>query len=362
MYGGMILKDVELLKLGRCLDEEKLINVEYRKTINDLISDGRKLTKGTSCMVCKKEVKGFCNSHSLPAFCLKNIAENGQVYGVNVFIGFSLLNIDKGVKQAGTFKCICRECDSKIFYEYENPDNYINSPTPKMITQIAMKDYLRQIGKKLEENGMYQIALKQIDNKKSVINHRLDINEIDMEEHKAGFKKAKRRLEKNWENEYYMFYNEKLEYLSPIAFQGTVSLVVDFQGNVVNNIYNMDVKYHTQDLHICIFPLKSTTEIIMFIDSESKRYRKFIKQFKQLSDGDKLAAINYIIFLYSEDVFISKKVSKIIIEDEKLINATRQICDAMMLPGADVLEEARSVYDLNRFNEIPNLLGEEFKI
>lgn len=358
----MILKDVELLKLGQDLDDIDFANLDYRKTMNDLISNGRRLTKGSTCMFCGKEVKGFCNSHSLPAFCLKNISENGQVYGANVFIGFSLLNIDKGVKQAGTFKCICRECDSKIFCEYENPNNYVNRPTSGMIAQIAMKDYLRQIGKKLEENGMYQMALKQTTNGEIVINRRLDINEIDMQEYKAGFKKAKRIVEKGWENEYYMFYNEKLEYTSPIAFQGLVSLIVDLEGNIINNIYNMDTKYHTQDLHICVFPLKNTTEIIMFIDSKYKRYRKFIKQFKKLSCEDKLALINYIIFLYSEDIFISKKIPESIIENEKLVDVSKQICDAMMLPGSNVLEEAKCVYNLNRFNEIPNLLSEEFKI
>lgn len=103
---------------------------------------------------------------------------------------------------------------------------------------------------------------------------------------------------------YYQFYYEKLDYVVPIAFQGSISLMVDLDGIIVNNIYNKDINYKIQDLHICIFPLKESTVITMFIDFNNKRYRNFYKKFNKLSHDDKLALVNYLIFLYLEDVFI----------------------------------------------------------
>lgn len=356
------MENIKLLKLENELSGSVNENLYYRKKINDLIAEGRRLTKGNQCMFCGKEVNSFCNSHSLPAFCLKNISHIGEVYSVNILIGFSVSDVDKGVKQAGTFRCICRECDSKIFSEYENPENYKSKLTSKMIAQIAMKNYLRQIGKKIEEIGLYKTALKDIGVNNNLLQHQLRITENDMQEYKGKFKKAKRIVNKGWENEYYLFYSKKLDYVTPVAFQGLVTLITDLQGNIVNNIYNMDTGYHIQDLHICVFPLKDTTQIILFVDSESKRYRKFIKEFNRLEITQQLAIINYIIFLYSEDVFISKKIPQNIIDDEELVSVSKQTYYAMAVPGTNVIEEVIKEYDLNKSNKIPNLLSEEFKI
>lgn len=49
------------------------------------------------------------------------------------------MDTENGVNKAGTFHLICNDCDSKIFSDYENPDNYSNQPTQKMIAQMALK-------------------------------------------------------------------------------------------------------------------------------------------------------------------------------------------------------------------------------
>ena len=94
-----------------------------------------------------------------------------------------------------------------------------------------------------------------------------------------------------------LFCYEKLNYVVPVAFQGSITLIVDLDGNIINNIYNKDDKYRTQDVHICIFPLKEKSVVMMFIDSNSKRYRNFYKKFNKLSHNDKLSLINYITTL-----------------------------------------------------------------
>ena len=59
------------------------------------------------------------------------------------------------------------------------------------------------------------------------------------------------------------------------------------------------------------------------MDSQNRRYRKFNKQFKCLSDEEKLKILNYIIFLYSEDIFFSKEIKEVIENSKELIETSK---------------------------------------
>lgn len=76
-------------------------------------------------------------------------------------------------------------------------------------------------------------------------------------------------------------------------------MAVDFNGNIINNIYNPSPEYRIQNIHISILPLKTETVIVMFIEDGDKRYRPFYKQFNKLTLEDKLAALTLIMFMYS---------------------------------------------------------------
>ncbi len=357
------MSDIEFLRLG--LGKEILgdNHIEIKTKLNRIISQSRRRSKRDKCFYCNEEKTSFCNSHSVPAFCLKNIADNGSLYYSNTLIDVAILDYEKGVKNAGTFQLICRECDSKIFQQYEDPNNYECVPTPRMLAQIAIKNYLRHIGKRLNEHAIYDIMHEINPIMKQFTDDMHNIQELDLLEYKDGLKKAKRISEKNWNGEYYLFCYEKLNYVVPVAFQGSITLIVDLDGNIINNIYNKDDKYRTQDVHICIFPLKEKSVVMMFIDSNSKRYRNFYKKFNKLSHNDKLSLINYIIFLYSEDVFLSKKIPKEILEHDRLIEVCQQSSVAILdNPLVDVTEALKEEYDLSRMNEIPNLLSEQYKL
>lgn len=357
------MDNIEFFKIG--LPKELLGDnfVDKKKEINRILAQSRKRAKKDKCMYCNEEKSSFCNSHSVPAFCLKNIATDGSLYYSNTLIDVALLDSEKGVKNAGTFQLICRDCDSKIFQEYEDPKNYEKETTPKMLAQIAMKNYLRNIGKRLNEHAMFEIASEINPFACGMTEYMHSIQEIDLLDYKREFEKAKRLSKKNWNGEYYQFYYEKLDYVVPLAYQGSISLVVDLDGMIVNNIYNKDINYKIQDLHICIFPLKESSIVMMFIDSNNKRYRNFYKKFNKLSHDDKLELVNYLIFLYSEDVFISKNIPQHILKNDKLIEVSQQSSMAFLsTPFVDVTEESKKVYDLSKRNEIPNLLSEKYKL
>lgn len=131
---------VNLFNLGAFSDEEKELlrtDFTYKKQMSRLLKEARQAAKRDTCYFCGKSVTSFCNSHSVPRFCLENIATNGDVLTLNTVVDNPLMDTENGVNKAGTFHLICNDCDSKIFSDYENPDNYSNQPTPKMIAQMA---------------------------------------------------------------------------------------------------------------------------------------------------------------------------------------------------------------------------------
>lgn len=352
--------DLGLGGLSEQLTKEEKINC--RKEVSKILSRSRQKAKLKKCYYCGKQVSRFCNSHSVPAFCLRNIAVDGKVYYANTLINLPVLDEEKGVKESGTFKIICPECDREIFKKYENPDNYIQKPSSQMLAQIALKNYLKCISKRLLENEMYNIVAELSSLGKSVAREYLSINGLDLLDYQKGYEKAKRLGKKDWNRDYYLFYYQLLDYTVPIAFQGAIAVISDLEGNTINNIYDKSSDYHIKDLHVCVFPLQNKSAIMLFIDSKDKRYRTFCKQFKKLQNDEKLALINYLIFLYSEDVFISKTISKPILDHINLKEVARKSSTYFTMEPKNSIVEAGKEFDLNNWNCIPNLLDEEYKI
>ena len=202
------MNKVELLKLGLSQEEKKEFEsdiVANKKKINNVLSEARKSSKGEKCLYCGKETTSFCNSHSIPAFCLRNIATNGTVFHSNTFVDLPLLDFDKGVNKAGTFQLICRECDSVIFKQYEEPSNYENKPTPQMIAEIAMKNYLKAISKRVNEHAIFDKVKEHKFEAIGFANYMQEIQNTDLNEYKKGYEKAKRISKISLENIIYSF-------------------------------------------------------------------------------------------------------------------------------------------------------------
>lgn len=72
-----------------------------------------------------------------------------------------------------------------------------------------------------------------------------------------------------------VFY-EKLPYTVPIATQVALVLDKDFEGNEINEIFNISEDVRIQNLHISIFPLEDSSVVIVFYHRRDKNYRRFI--------------------------------------------------------------------------------------
>lgn len=348
------------------VDKEKRKDeiIEGTKALNKMIKDSRNQAKQSKCYYCGKDCDSFCNSHTLPAFCLRNIAQNGKVFYLNTILDLPLLKDDKGVNEAGTFHLICRDCDSKIFQDYENPDNYKDIPSIKMLSQIDMKNNLKNISKRIMEKEMYDIMCERIGAREEQSQAKKDVSDLDLSEFEEAYALAKKRSLKPFSGDYYIGYYAKLPYVVPVAFQGTIALIFDLEGNVVNNVYNQDPKYKIMNMSLCIFPLKNTSIIMIFVAKGNNRYRRFFKQLKKLNSLDEqLNVINYILFSYSEDYFLSVTLPQNVLKELVTLSAKTPELLALAPPSTEeILEAAKEIFDFRGRQNIPNLLSNQFAL
>lgn len=331
--------------------------VEMRKQVSDFMRTSYSKAKLDSCYYCKTPNPQFCNSHSIPAFVLRSIGIDGKVYNIRKILANNLGDEDGGINNSGTFKIICKTCDSKIFSDYENPDNYQGEITQKMMAQIAMKCNLKHISKKLNETALYDDMQENSYGRSLVPGNIEEINKLDLQECERDFKRARKVVKKSFGNEYYLILRIKLPYESPFATQDSIALAVDFDGNVVNQLHNMDKEYKIKRLYITVFPFNGSTDVIVFIDSnDSPRYRNFYKHIKNLDQKDQLRAINCLLLKCSEDLFFSKELPEEILNNSNLRDAARTTSTAWLdEEGEDTASLLAKEYSFSNMNELPNL-------
>lgn len=101
-------------------------SMDAKKFMSRLVKSSKQKAKLKVCPLCGKEQTSFCNSHSIPQFVLNNIAVNGKLLQFAALAAYkpmieeNLVDIEKGIKNSCTFQFICRECDSKLFSDYED--------------------------------------------------------------------------------------------------------------------------------------------------------------------------------------------------------------------------------------------------
>lgn len=349
--------------------------IELNKQMSKTMTKIRASLKTGNCFYCGKPVNSYCNSHNVPRYCLENIGSDGLVSGPNAIyelpkMGLSIGKETPGINESGTFSLICRECDSRIFQEYENPANYLAGcePSQKMLSQIAMKNYLKFIYKRKIEMALMENSLEKVqatDFASALFlkecRTRLNVSKLDLDAYVESFSKARKYFETGKGTGYYLIYYRLLDYVAPIAIQAPIVVSIDLDGNVINDVFNMNPGYEPKDLHVCVLPQKSTTAILLFVDYGDKRYSKFRRQFLKLDDESKLGVINYLIFLYSEDYFMSGEIQNIVdlAELNEIANITPVIWDIKPVDDTNILAEK---FALDKWKNIPNLLAADNKL
>lgn len=338
-------------------------DVECLKKINNVKKEARQKAKLTRCFCCGKECSSFCNSHTVPQFILRNIAENGRLYYWNSISETLFQQEYRGINAAGVFHVICRDCDSQIFREYETPLNYDKQITAKMLAEIDIKNNLRVISKRLVEKEIYKYIKNNYNTSDGINNKRLKVVELDINELKNAHKLAMNHYRKPNDSNYYLAYKKELPYIVPLACQVQIALIVDLEGNIINNTFDEAKKHKIEVMNLCVFPMENKTIVLLFVERKNKKYQRFFKQLTQITtQDDVLKLINYLIFLYTEDFFISPLVSNSILEKLKPVfeKTNQDFAENENILAA--LQKEKIKFSLRNIPDIPNLLSEDYKI
>lgn len=190
------------------------------------------------------------------------------------------------------------------------------------------------------------------------------VSKLDLSEYKDAYSRAKKSSLKPYSDDYYVGYYVKLPYVVPVAFQGTIALICDLSGNTINNVYNPDPKYKIKNMSLCIFPLERTSVIMIFVAKNNNRYRQFFKQLKKIENLDEqLSIINYILFSYTEDYFLSAKLPKNVLENLRALSGKTPEFSALAPQSSEiVLKNAKEIFDFSDRDSVPNMLSNQFAL
>lgn len=346
------------------IDEEQLIRV--RKLSARFASVARAEAKPEECCLCGDKSGKLCNSHTVPQYCLREIAVAGKLYISSAFFEGNILDSEVGLKQAATFRRICRKCDSEYFKHYETPASLLNGPTSQALGQIAAKSLLREIDK-----AMYQVELVKALGSRASMEFSLmgEIRKNDLEEDKRNLKKAikiGRSIKPS--NAYQLILYSVLPYVVPVAFQQQISPISDFEGGLINNVYNSNPAYRVEPLYVAILPSRGKTVVLVFRNKEAKRYRAFEKQMRAASEREQLQAILKMLFAYSDDVLLSKRIPNEFLNNKALRDLARMNHGYLHLTNEEkgaklkILEKARSDFAIENLPDPPELLMPNYAI
>ncbi len=324
-----------------------------------------------NCQICKKANIKLCNSHTIPRFILKNIEDNGRLYNTQILKTNPLSQQENGIENIQTFKNICIECDSKIFQEYENPENWLKTPNDIMLSQIALKTHLyyqwkltRDI-KFLEYINKNTYEKRCIKERKSPIYGIYEPWKVDKKYHTREVQRIYSDINKG-DFLFEIGYFKKLSYTIPIAIQSTFTIYFDLHDKLLNNPLCSKID-GLDNVYICLYPFQNSSIVLVFYKKNAK-YNKFFRELNELELEKQLSILNFLIFLYSEDIFISKNIDNKIFKDMNLQNfAFIQPITKTKKSNTKTMQKARldafkRGYTISNYYKCVNLLSKEFAI
>lgn len=339
--------------------------IDARIKYSNLVKKSKDMAKRKECLWCGKQITNFCNSHSVPRCILNNIDSEGKVDYFNALINIPILNKNKGLKEAGTFRLICKECDGTIFQDYESLQALLERPTERMLEEIALKNNLTMLNKRYYETEFYR-TLKNEYGEKFGYKYRQNINKLDEKDFWYDFERCKLMMESEDDKygHYNLFFWRRLEYVIPIAFQGIVTLYGDLEGNIVSDIYSDNEKIVINHIHICLFPLENKSVVFAFYHCHDSEFDAFSEQFSKLDENEKLRMISYLVLEYNEDFFFAPKFPHRTWMLKKIKSTFLQTTSILALSGQQV--EFQKKKQLSRLKEIssefPCILDEKYSV
>lgn len=300
------------------INKRKLLEAEFVKAID-------KYSRVDNCVLCGKKMTSACNSHVVPRFLLREIAEHGHVSYGHALHEISINGLERttGIKNAYTFRLICNECDRKTFQDYENPINIENfdildpNTKKKVLCEMALKTHLshismkyrRMITKDLPTGGKLGTLEKE---GKFVFLERIDINE-----HEKYIEELKRFIKSN-KDPFFVLLDRTLNYKTKIATQTIINYNFDLEGRQIFDsylpVYDCEHKY----FYLMIIPYKDKTHALFYIEKDyAKNVQTIVNQFNALNEEEKLHFLFISLIINDQQFYMAPSFADNIFKNDK---------------------------------------------
>jgi hypothetical protein len=230
-----------------------------------------------------------------------------------------------------------------------------------MMAEIAVKNFLLQLSKRSQEEELYRL----LQNKFKAFTNPEDLKEItglDVNEFEQEILFHKDIVERNVSGGYQILFWKILPYKVPIALQSAIALPKDFKGNEINDVFDMSANVRMQYMHLAVLPLKAESVVLAFYHKRDKLYRKLRHTMNSSSEKQVLQFLNYLIFAYTENYFISKNIKETIETNEKLSLLGQENNGKPSLGFLGPDNYFGMDYQPISMDEIPNFLSEEWAV
>ena len=67
-----------------------------------------------------------------------------------------------------------------------------------------------------------------------------------------------------------------------------------------------------KSMHLCVFPLKNKTKVILFYKKTDRDYKSILHSINAMCKEKKLKYLNYLIFAYTENYYFSPKIGDVL--------------------------------------------------
>ncbi len=355
---------------GYKLPDSKKVSIVKSK-INQTVVDQK---TQTTCNLCgkeiKKEEKGFHKSHTIPFFCLENIkGEYNKNYVLlkPEILGISTPFSDKesiGTNKASVFYSICSTCDQK-FNVYESEDALLNKNPEELVDSLALKIYLNELFNSELRNFKNTIDYSNLTEEEIISNYYINMGkievpttEIDVRDFRRDLEYAKTSFEKGYGN-YKVLYHKILNYTVPVAAQTSIPISYNVDYTRLQNVNSLNNKT-LEDLLLCVFPLKNKSVIILFYKTTDRLMKKYSKQFKKLTETEKLNEVFYLLIRYKSANYYFSPFAKDILMDENIRGVFSMEDTSIVLDGFNL--NLSSFENQNWKRNLPKILSEEYSV
>ena len=155
---------------------------------------------------------------------------------------------------------------------------------------------------------------------------------------------------------------EVLPYKVPIATQSAMVLPYDMEGDILNDVGNMDKSVRMQYVHIAVLPLEEKSVVLAFYHKRDKIYRRLRHQINTTSREKVLQYINYLIFEHTENIYFSKTIEEEL-KNNKMIEKVSQEANGLPTFGHLSVDNMFGMdYEAVKPEDIPNFLDESWAI